>query len=133
MSKTAYTSLRDFLDHLDRQGQLRVEAGPVSPNLEMTRIHRAAILEGGPAIRFDHPKDGDTAWDMPVLVNLFGTVERVAAAIGRTPDQLREVGEMLAFLRQPEPPGGFRVALEMIPLARKVLAMKPETVRAAPC
>ena len=99
----------------------------------MTRVHRAALLEGGPAILFEQPQDGDRTWDMPVLVNLFGTVERVAKAIGRTPDQLRDVGEMLAFLRQPEPPGGFREALEMIPLARKVLAMKPKTVRTAPC
>ena len=99
----------------------------------MTGVHRAALLEGGPAILFEQPQDGDRAWDMPVLVNLFGTVERVAKAIGRTPEQLREVGEMLAFLRQPEPPGGFREALEMIPLARRVLAMKPKTVRTAPC
>ena len=128
-----YASLRDFLARLERDGQLRREGGPVSPALEMTRIHRAAILEGGPAILFEQPQDGGRSWDMPVLVNLFGTVERVAQAIGRTPEQLREVGEMLAFLRQPEPPGGFREALELIPLARKVLAMKPKTVRNAPC
>ncbi|MDE0702883.1 MAG: UbiD family decarboxylase, partial [Rhodospirillaceae bacterium] len=130
---TPYASLRDFIARLEQDGQLRREAGPVSPVLEMTRIHRAAILEGGPAILFERPQDGERAWDMPVLVNLFGTVERVAQAIGRTPEQLREVGEMLAFLRQPEPPGGFREALELIPLARKVLAMKPKTVRSAPC
>ncbi|MCY3830609.1 MAG: UbiD family decarboxylase, partial [Rhodospirillaceae bacterium] len=128
-----YASLRDFIARLEQDGALRREAGPVSPVLEMTRIHRAALLEGGPAILFERPQDGERAWDMPVLVNLFGTVERVAQAIGRTPEQLREVGEMLAFLRQPEPPGGFREALELIPLARKVLAMKPKTVRNAPC
>ncbi len=128
-----FLSLRDFLEYLEQAGHVRRETRPVSPDLEMTKIHRAAILEGGPVIRFDQPKDGDRTWDMPVLVNLFGTVERIAMAIGRTPEQLREVGEMLAFLRQPEPPGGFREAIEMIPLARKVLAMKPKTVRAAPC
>jgi len=70
---------------------------------------------------------------MPVLVNLFGTVERVAWGMDRLPHQLREVGETLAFLRQPEPPGGWREALELLPLARTVLAMKPKTVSSAPC
>jgi 4-hydroxy-3-polyprenylbenzoate decarboxylase len=55
---------------------------------------------------------------MPVLVNLFGTVERVAWGMDREPAQLREVGETLAFLRQPEPPEGWREALELLPLPR---------------
>src|SRR3546814_16472138 len=70
---------------------------------------------------------------MPVLVNLFGTVERVAWGMDREPGQLREVGEALAFLRQPEPPGGFRDALEKLPLLRTVMAMRPRTVDRAPC
>jgi 4-hydroxy-3-polyprenylbenzoate decarboxylase len=70
---------------------------------------------------------------MPMLVNLFGTVERVASGMGRAPHQLREVGEMLAFLKQPEPPGGWREAIEMLPLLKNVLAMKPKTVGSAPC
>ena len=70
---------------------------------------------------------------MPVLVNLFGTVERVAGAIGREPAALREVGETLAFLRQPEPPGGWREAAGMLPLLKTVMAMKPKTVGSAPC
>ena len=70
--------------------------------------------------------------DMPVLVNLFGTVERVAWGMDREPSQLREVGETLAFLKQPEPPNGFKDALKMLPLAKTVLSMKPKTVRSAP-
>ena len=70
---------------------------------------------------------------MPVLVNLFGTVERVAWGMEREPGQLRSVGETLAFLRQPEPPGGWREALDMLPLLRTVMAMKPRTVGTAPC
>jgi 4-hydroxy-3-polyprenylbenzoate decarboxylase len=70
---------------------------------------------------------------MPVLVNLFGTVKRVAQAIGREPSGLREVGETLAFLRQPEPPGGWREAAGMLPLLKTVMAMKPKTVSTAPC
>ena len=70
---------------------------------------------------------------MPVLVNLFGTVERVAWGMDREPQGLREIGETLAFLKQPEPPGGWREALEMLPLLRTVMAMRPRTVGAAPC
>ena len=70
---------------------------------------------------------------MPMLVNLFGTVERVAWGMDREPHQLREVGEMLAFLRQPEPPGGFREAMDMLPLLKTVMAMKPKSVGHAPC
>jgi 4-hydroxy-3-polyprenylbenzoate decarboxylase len=70
---------------------------------------------------------------MKVLVNLFGTVERVAWGMGREPDELRALGEQLAFLKQPEPPGGWREALEMFPLLKTVMAMKPKTVSSAPC
>ena len=72
-------------------------------------------------------------YEMPVLVNLFGTVERVAWGMDREPHQLREVGETLAFLRQPEPPGGWREALDMLPLLKTVMAMRPKTVGTAPC
>src|SRR5690606_9660310 len=71
--------------------------------------------------------------EMPVLVNLFGTVERVAWGMDREPGQLREVGETLAFLRQPEPPGGWREALEMLPLLKTVMNMRPKAVGSAPC
>lgn len=129
-----YASLRDFIDHLERSGDLVRVAEPVSTALEMTEIQTRVIAEGGPAILFENVVNerGEKA-EMPVLVNLYGTVARVAGAIGRTPAQLREVGETLAFLRQPEPPRGVREAFDLLPLARQVLAMRPKSVRRAPC
>jgi 4-hydroxy-3-polyprenylbenzoate decarboxylase len=129
-----YSSLRDFMDRLERERRLVRVAEPVSTVLEMTEIQTRLLAEGGPAVLFEHPvgADGRRA-EMPVLVNLFGTVERVAWGMDREPGQLREIGETLAFLRQPEPPGGWREALELLPLARTVLAMKPKTVSTAPC
>jgi 4-hydroxy-3-polyprenylbenzoate decarboxylase len=129
-----YASLRDFIDRLEREGRLVRVAHPVSTMLEMTEIQTRLLAEGGPAVLFENPVDGDgEPCGMPVLVNLFGTVERVAWGMDRTPDKLREVGETLAFLRQPEPPGGVREAVGMLPLLGQVMAMKPRTKSAAPC
>ncbi|WP_207478033.1 UbiD family decarboxylase [Arenibaculum pallidiluteum] len=129
-----YSSLRDFMDRLERTGRLVRVGAPVSPELEMTEIQTRLLAQKGPAVLFENPVRADgTPYGMPVLVNLFGTVERVAWGMDREPAQLREVGETLAFLRQPEPPGGLREAFEMLPLARTVLAMKPRTVSSAPC
>ena len=129
-----YASLRDFIDRLEREGRLVRTREAVSPHLEMTEIQTRLLAERGPAVLFENPVRTDgTPYDMPVLTNLFGSVERVAWGMDRTPDQLREVGETLAFLRQPEPPGGFREALDMLPLVKTVLAMKPRTVGTAPC
>ena len=129
-----YSSLRDFMARLESERKLVRVAAPVSPFLEMTEIQTRLLAERGPAALFEQVARGDGGrYGMPVLVNLFGTVERVALGMDRAPDQLREVGETLAFLKQPEPPGGWREALEMLPLLRTVLAMKPRTVAAAPC
>ena len=129
----AYRSLREFIDRLEREDRLKRVSHPVSPILEMTEIQTRLLAEGGPAVLFEDVRREDgTAYDMPVLVNLFGTVERVAWGMERSPEQLREVGETLAFLRQPEPPGGFREALDHLPLLRQVMAMKPKTVSRAP-
>ena len=85
----------------------------------MTEIQTRVLAEGGPALMFENVvRDDGTPYGMPVLTNLFGTVERVAWGMDREPDQLREVGETLAFLRQPEPPGGFREALSHLPLLK---------------
>jgi 4-hydroxy-3-polyprenylbenzoate decarboxylase len=129
-----YNSLRDFIFKLESQGRLTRVTVPVSPNLEMTEIQTRLLAEGGPAVLFENvvrPDGGRYA--MPVLVNLFGTVERVALGMDRTPEQLREVGETLAFLKQPEAPGGWREALEMLPLLKSAMAMRPKTVSSAPC
>jgi len=124
-----YASLRDFMARLEREGRLVRVKAPVSPVLEMTEIQTRLLAEKGPAVLFENV----TGFDMPVLVNLFGTVERVAWGMDREPHQLRGVGETLAFLRQPEPPGGWREALDMLPMVRTVMAMKPRTVSNAPC
>jgi 4-hydroxy-3-polyprenylbenzoate decarboxylase len=130
----AYSSLREFIDRLERDGRLVRVSEPVSPNLEMTEIQTRLLAEGGPAVLFENVvRDDGTPHNMPVLVNLFGTVERVAWGMNREPGQLRNVGETLAFLRQPEPPDGFRDALKSLPLLKTVMAMKPKTVKSAPC
>jgi 4-hydroxy-3-polyprenylbenzoate decarboxylase len=129
-----YQSLRDFMDALEKTGRLVRVTEPVSPNLEMTEIQTRLLAEGGPAVLFENVVGDDgKKYDMPVLVNLFGTVDRVAAGMNRKPEELREVGETLAFLKQPEPPASIREALSMLPLAKTVMAMKPKTVSKAPC
>jgi 4-hydroxy-3-polyprenylbenzoate decarboxylase len=130
----AYASLRDFIDRLEKAGRLVRVKEPVSSVLEMTEIQTRVLAEGGPAILFENVIKADgTPSEMPVLVNLFGTVERVAWGMNKEPGQLREIGETLAFLRQPEPPGGWREALEMLPLLKTVMAMKPKDASTAYC
>ena len=129
-----YASLRDFIARLEQNGRLVRVKAPVSPHLEMTEIQTRLLAEKGPAVLFENVVRADgTRSDIPVLVNLFGTVERVAWGMDREPGQLRQVGETLAFLRQPEPPGGWREALDMLPMLRTVMAMKPRTINSAPC
>lgn len=129
-----YSSLRDFITELEKRGLLIRVKEPVSTELEMTEIGTRLIRSGGPAVLFEHViQENGKRSEMPVLINLFGTVERVAMGMGREASQLREVGETLAFLKQPEPPGGLREAVEMLPLLKTVMAMKPKTVAKAPC
>lgn len=129
----AYASLRDFIEELEGAGELVRVTKPVSTYLEMTEIQTRLLAEGGPAVLFENPvnQDGSPS-PTPVLVNLFGTVARVARGMNRKPGELREVGEMLAFLRQPEPPGGWRDAMNMLPLMKSVMSMKPKDVKKAP-
>ena len=125
----AFSSLRDFMARLERDGRLVRVSEPVSPHLEMTEIQTRLIAEGGPAVLFENVVGSD----MPVLVNLFGTIERVAWGMGREPGELREIGETLAFLKQPEPPEGLRQTVAMLPLIKTVMAMQPKTIKSAPC
>ena len=130
----AFRNLRQFMSHLESKGGLARVGAAVSPVLEMTEIQTRLLAEQGPAVLFENVVDASgRRYDMPVLVNLFGTVDRVAAGMGRTPETLRALGETLAFLRQPEPPGGWREAIEMLPLLKTALAMKPKTISNAPC
>ncbi|MDI9408502.1 MAG: UbiD family decarboxylase [Candidatus Pacebacteria bacterium] len=128
-----YADLREFMTLLTERNLLVKVTEPVSPHLEMTEIQTRLLAKQGPAILFQNPTTNQKSWPIPVLVNLFGTVERVALGMDRRPDQLREIGQTLAFLRQPEPPGGWREALELLPLVKTLLAMKPLTVSRAPC
>jgi 4-hydroxy-3-polyprenylbenzoate decarboxylase len=128
-----YASLREFMSLLEQSGRLVRVTEPVSTVLEMTEIQTRLLAEGGPAVLFEKPVRADGApSDIPVLVNLFGTVDRVALGMDRKPDELKDVGETLAFLRQPEPPGGFKEALGLLPLVKTVMAMQPKTVSKAP-
>ncbi|ASG21244.1 UbiD family decarboxylase [Nitrospirillum viridazoti] len=129
-----YASLREFIDRLEQSGRLVRVKTPVSTVLEMTEIQTRLLAEGGPAVIFENVIKADgTRSEMPVLINLFGTVERVAWGMDREPHELRDVGETLAFLKQPEPPRGLRDAWEMLPLVKTVMAMRPRTVGSAPC
>ena len=130
----AYGSLRDFMAQLEAEGKLVRVSEPVSTDLEMTEIQTRLLADGGPAVLFENPvNEQGVKSAMPVLVNLFGTVDRVAMGMNRAPDQLREVGETLAFLRQPEPPDGFREAMGMLPVLKTVMTMRPKTVKKASC
>ena len=128
----SHSSLRDFIADLEMTGELVRVGEPVSTVLEMTEIQTRLLAEGGPAVLFEKPllADGKTS-TIPVLTNLFGTVDRVARAIGRTPADLRGLGETFAALRQPEPPRGIRDAIDLAPLVKTAMAMRPKTGRAA--
>ncbi|MDH3229081.1 MAG: UbiD family decarboxylase [Alphaproteobacteria bacterium] len=130
----SYNSLRDFIHHLESSGKLVRVSAPVSPELEMTEIQTRLLAQQGPAVLFENVvgRDG-RQYGMPVLANLFGTVERVAMGMQREPHQLRELGETLALLRQPEPPGGWREAIDMLPMVKTVMAMKPKSTSRAAC
>ncbi|MGB5211151.1 MAG: 4-hydroxy-3-polyprenylbenzoate decarboxylase [Gammaproteobacteria bacterium] len=125
-----YRDLRDFLGQLEARNLLKRINAPVSPRLEMTEVCDRTLRAGGPALLFEQP----AGYQMPVLGNLFGTPERVALGMGEeTVDALREVGELLAFLRQPEPPRGMGDAWDKLPIFRQVLNMAPKLRRSGAC
>ena len=125
-----YKDLRDFLRLLETRGDLVRVSTPVDPYLEMTEICDRTLRAGGPAILFENPK----GHDIPVLGNLFGTPERVALGMGEeSVGALREVGRLLAFLKEPEPPTGVKDAWRKLPVFKQVLNMAPKVVKQAPC
>ena len=125
-----YNDLRDFIAQLEAQGELKRITAEVDPYLEMTEISDRVLRAGGPALLFENPKGYET----PVLTNLFGTTKRVAMGMGEdSVDALRGVGQLLAMLKEPEPPKGFRDALNLIPKYRKVLDMAPKKVKNPAC
>ncbi|MGE5523505.1 MAG: 4-hydroxy-3-polyprenylbenzoate decarboxylase [Rhodospirillaceae bacterium] len=125
-----YRDLRDFIAQLERTGQLKRIGIEVDPRLEMTEICDRVLKAGGPALLFECPK----GQAMPVLANLFGTPERVAQAMGQDSLKgLRELGELLAYLKEPQPPKGLRDAWEKLPLLKQIMNMAPRVVNRAPC
>jgi 4-hydroxy-3-polyprenylbenzoate decarboxylase len=136
----SYRSLRDFIAKLESAGELVRVREPVSTVLEITEICTRLIAEGGPAVLFEKPLKADGSLSgMPVLANLFGTVKRVAMGVTlggaerSTAASLREVGELLAQLRQPEPPRNLGEAFELLPLAKTAMTMRPKTVSRPAC
>ncbi|WP_456372348.1 4-hydroxy-3-polyprenylbenzoate decarboxylase [Thiolapillus sp.] len=125
-----YQDLRDFVSQLEQQGELKRIKVEVDPHLEMTEISDRVLRAGGPALLFENPRGHDT----PVLTNLFGTAHRVALGMGENSvEALREVGRLLAMLKEPDPPRGMKDAWDKLPMYRKVLDMAPKERRSAPC
>jgi 4-hydroxy-3-polyprenylbenzoate decarboxylase len=123
-----YSDLRSFLARLERLGELKRVSVEVDPCLEITEICDRVLKAGGPALLFEHPK----GHSIPVLANLFGTARRVALAMGReSVEDLRELGQLLAYLKEPEPPKGLQDAWNKLPLLKQVWTMQPRTVRSA--
>ncbi len=125
-----YRDLRDFIEQLEQRGELKRIRVEVDPYLEITEICDRTLRAGGPALLFENPKGSD----IPLLGNLFGTPKRVALGMGEeSVDALREVGRLLAFLKEPDPPKGMKDAWQKLPVFKKVLDMAPKERRGAPC
>lgn len=125
-----YKDLRDFITQLEQRGELTRVTIEISPHLEMTEICDRLLKQAGPAVLFEQP----TGYTIPVLGNLFGTPERVALGMGQTSvSALREVGKLLAYLKEPEPPKGLRDAWDKLPVLKQVLNMPPRELTSAPC
>ena len=125
-----YKDLRDFIKQLEVQGELKRITIPVDPYLEMTEICDRTLKQAGPALLFENP----TGYNIPVLGNLFGTPRRVAMGMGaESVTELRGIGELLATLKEPEPPKGMKDAWEKFPLYKQVLNMAPKLVSSPPC
>jgi len=125
-----YKDLRDFLAQLEAMGELKRIVTAVDPALEMTEICDRVLKSQGPALLFEHPK----GHAIPVLGNLFGTPKRVALGMGQeSVEALRDVGKLLAYLKEPDPPKGLRDAWEKLPVLKQVLNMAPKELSNAPC
>ena len=125
-----YKDLRDFIKLLEERGELKRITQEVDPYLEMTEICDRTLRAKGPALLFENPKGSD----IPVLGNLFGTPERVALGMGEeSVEALREVGKVLAMLKEPEPPKGMKDAWEKLPVFKQVLNMAPKVIKKAEC
>ena len=128
-----YADLRDFIAQLESQQKLKRIAYPVSPHLEMTDIADRVLRAEGPALLFENPTTNGKRYDFPVLANVFGTTERVAMGMGaKDLRELREIGQTLAYLKEPEPPKGIKDAFSKLPLLKDIWSMAPNVVKKAP-
>ena len=125
-----YKDLRDFITQLETMGELKRIQTEIDPALEMTEICDRILKAQGPAVLFENPK----GHSMPVLGNLFGTPKRVALGMGQeSVEALREVGKLLAYLKEPDPPKGLRDAWDKLPVLKQVMNMTPKELSSAPC
>lgn len=125
-----YQDLRDFIDKLEEEGDLIKISEKVDPYLEITEIADRTLRSSGPALLFEQAGDSK----IPLLANLFGTEKRVAMALGeQQTEALRDIGKLLAFLKEPEPPKGFKDALKTLPIYRKILDMSPKVIKKPVC
>jgi 4-hydroxy-3-polyprenylbenzoate decarboxylase len=125
-----YKDLRDFISQLEKLGELKRVTAPVSTHLEMTEICDRVLRAQGPALLFENVE----GHKMPVLANLFGTPRRVALGMGEEDiGALREVGKLLAYLKEPEPPKGLKDAWDKWPILKQVITMSPKVLSSAPC
>jgi len=125
-----YQDLREFIQSLEEQGDLIRITQNIDPYLEITEVADRTLKSGGPALLFEQAGDSK----IPLLANLFGTEKRVAQALGEEQTAaLRDIGKLLAFLKEPEPPKGFKDALKTLPIYRKVLDMSPRMITKPPC
>ncbi len=126
----SYADLREFTQDLEKRGLLKRISTPISTELEITEISDRVLRAAGPALLFENVK----GYDMPVLTNLFGTADRIALGMGReSANELREIGELLAYLKEPEPPKGLKDAWAKFPILKKVMHMNPKLVKKAAC
>jgi len=126
----SFTDLRDFIELLEKEGELKRISAEVDPNLEVTEISDRTLRRGGPALLFENPKGSN----IPLLANLFGNTRRIALAMGQEDvDGLRDVGKLLAFLKEPTPPKGWKDLWENLPTFKNVLNLAPNVKRSAPC
>src|SRR5436190_5560079 len=126
----SYRDLREFIAQLEAEGEVKRIGASVSPRLEMTEVCDRVLRAGGPALLFERP----AGHDMPVLANLFGTVGRVARAMGaKDAAELRDVGKLLAYLKEPEPPKGLRDLWDKFPVFKRVLDIAPKSRSSPPC
>ena len=127
---TQYSDLRDFVSLLERRGQLRRIRQPVSPQLEITEVSDRVLRRQGPALLFERP----TGFAMPVLTNLFGTLDRIALGLGlKSADEIRPLGEALALMREPTPPASMKGLMDQLPLLKNVMNMGVKAQRTGPC